>query len=189
MLRRSLGTFLLSLVIGGCASRVVPDNNLVAELSREDQAAQMDKPVPRSDQDRINLILHEIALGRINTPEDKVNAALILDHSPMTFRDNKLMAKSPDNYLLAHYLAKSAFDSGYRKAALLVAQTIDRYLSMTTGCQKYGTNRFINQSNGAEELAPIDRKTTDEERSRLGVPPLAKLLSQYPEQKVLCRTG
>ncbi|HJP60987.1 MAG TPA: hypothetical protein VJ865_13350, partial [Gemmatimonadaceae bacterium] len=141
-----------------------------------------------SDQDRINLVLREIAAGRVITPEDKFNAALVLDHSPMTFRDNQLAAVSPDNYLLGHYLANDAFEAGYGDAKVLVAQTLDRYLSMTTGCQKYGTNRFINQATGAEELAPVDRKTTDQERARYGVPPLDTLLHQYKEQQVTCRT-
>jgi len=50
--------------------------------------------------------------------------------------------------------------------------------------QKYGTNRFINQKTGKEELAPIDRATTDAERARYGVPPLADLLERYPEAPV-----
>ena len=164
------------------------NNTLVAELAREDKDSRMGKEFKRSDQDRIDLIYNELANGRINTPADKFGAALILDHSPMTFRDNKLVAKSPDNYLLGHELAKAAMDGGYGDAKPLVAMTIDRYLSMTTGCQKYGSNRFINQATGAEELSPVDRKTTDEERARYGIAPLAKLLSQYPEQKVACHT-
>ena len=39
----------------------------------------------------------------------------------------------------------------------------------------------MNQTTGAEELAPIDRKTIDEERARYGVPPLAVLLQRYLE--------
>jgi hypothetical protein len=60
--------------------------------------------------------------------------------------------------------------------------TIDRYLSMTEGYQKYGTSRVNNQVTGKEELVPVDRKTTDSERAKYGVPPLAELLKKYPEQ-------
>ena len=164
-------------------------NTLIAELGREDQASRTGQKVSRSDQDRIKLVFAELAGGRVNTAQDKFFAALVLDHSPMTFRDDKLVAISPDNYLLGHYLANEAFEAGYGDAKILVAQTLDRYLSMTTGCQKYGTNRFINQATGAEELAPVDRKTTDEERARYGVPPLDTLLHQYHEQQVTCRAG
>ncbi|HJQ12416.1 MAG TPA: hypothetical protein VJ840_15400 [Gemmatimonadaceae bacterium] len=185
-MRGHLGIAVCALIAAGCAGRVQPSNTLVSQLAREDQASRTGQEFARSDQDRVNLILNEIANDRIKTPEDKFNAALILDHSPMTFRDNKLVAKSPDNYLLGHYLARSAFESGYKDAAALVAMTYDRYLSMTTGCQKYGSNRFINQATGAEELSPVDRQTTDEERARYGIAPLATLLKQYPEQKVTC---
>jgi len=172
----------------GCTNRTQSSNALVAELAREDRESRTGKEFKRTDQDRIDLIYNELANGRVNTPADKFGAALILDHSPMTFRDNKLVAKSPDNYLLGHYLAKAAMEGGYDDAKPLVAMTIDRYLSMTTGCQKYGSNRFINQATGAEELAPVDRTTTDEERARYGIAPLSKLLSQYREQKVACHT-
>lgn len=175
------------LLVTGCTAHRLASNPLAAELSREDQAARTGQEVPRTDQDRIKLMLDEIASGRIATPEDKFNAALVLQHSPLSFRDGTLVAISPDNYLLAHYLARSSYQAGYQKARLLVAQTLDRYLSLTTGCQKYGTNRFINQDTGAEELAPIDRRTTDEERLRYDVPPLATLVKQFPEQQRACR--
>ena len=58
----------------------------------------------------------------------------------------------------------------------------DSYLSVTVGTQKYGTNRMINQETGREELVPVDRSVTDEERRRFGVPPLAELLQRFPEQ-------
>ena len=175
------------LLTTACSRETQTSNRLIQELGQEDQASRSGKRVARSDQDRIKLVLHEIADGRVVTPEDKFFAALVLDHSPMTFRGDTLIAVSPDNYLLGHYLADGAFESGYGDAKVLVAQTLDRYLSMTTGCQKYGTNRFINQATGAEELAPVDRKTTDEERARYGVPPLDSLLQQYHEQQVTCR--
>jgi hypothetical protein len=167
-------------------------NTLLRELAEEDQSARSaEKPekVDRSDAERIELVLRELAYGRVRTPEDKANAALILDHSPMSFRDGELVALSPDNYLLGHYLALSAFGSGLKRAGYLAAATLDRYLSMTTGCQKYGTNRFINQKTGQEELSPIDRHTTDEERARFGVPPLATLLKQFPEQNRRCESS
>jgi len=168
----------------GCAtigSGSAAQNALLAQLMKEDVASRMGDSVTRSDEDRIHLVLNELGNGRVRTPEDEVAAALILDHSPMTFRNEKLVAVSPHDYLLAHFLAKSAFEHGNQDARALVAQTIDRYLSMTAGYQKYGTNRFINQKTGQEEWAPIDRNTTDAERALYGIRPLAELLKQYPE--------
>jgi hypothetical protein len=155
---------------------------LLRELARDDQAYRTGHKAERSDAQRLKLVLAELGKGVELTPEDKFNAAIVLQHTGMTFCDKKLLSMSPDNYLLAHHLARSAFESGYQPARYLVAQTIDRYLSMTEGYQKYGTNRFVNQETGKEELAPIDRNTTDAERAKYGVAPLAQLLKQFPEQ-------
>lgn len=145
----------------------------------------MGKQVTRRNQDRVVLVLEQIGAGTVATPTDRFNAAIVLQHSPTAFRPDSLMAVSPDNYLLGHHLAKAAFDGNYTPARELVAQSIDRNLSMTTGVQKYGTHRFINQKTGKEELAPIERATTDAERARRGVPTLAELLSKYPEAATL----
>ena len=57
--------------------------------------------------------------------------SIALQHSPVTLRGDTLVAISPDNYLLDHHLAASAFDAGYPSARELVAPSIDRYLSLT----------------------------------------------------------
>lgn len=160
---------------------VLEDNSVLVALAREDQAYQLGAQLARNDEDRVRLVLAELGAGRVHTPADRFSVAIVLQHSPMTFRGDTLVAISPDNYLLGHHLATAAFEAGYAPARELVAQSIDRYLSVTTGAQRYGTNRFINQATGAEELAPIDRATTDAERARYGVPPLAELLEKYPE--------
>ena len=157
-------------------------NQLLRELAKEDQEQRRGKKVARTDEERVKIVLSLIGQGEVKTSEDKFNAALVLQYTPMTFRDQRLVGISPDNYLLAHYLSKSAFEAGYQDARYLVAAAIDRYLMSTAGYQKYGTQRLINQATGKEELVPIDRKTSDSERAKYGVSPLAELLKQYPEQ-------
>lgn len=157
-------------------------NRLLRELAKEDQAFRNGKKVTRTDQDRIKIVLALISENALKVPEDKFNAALVLQHTGLTFCDKRLVSFSPDNYLLAHHLFKSAFEAGYKHARYFVAASIDRYLSFTEGYQKYGTNRVNNQETGKEELVPIDRKTSDSERAKYGVPPLSELLKQYPEQ-------
>jgi hypothetical protein len=157
-------------------------NLLLRELAKEDQDYQNGKKVARTNEDRIKIVMAQIGQGALTVPEDKFNAALILQHTGLTFCDKRLIGKSPDNYLLAHHLFKSAFEAGYKDARYLVAASIDRYLSFTEGYQKYGTSRVNNQETGKEELVPIDRKTPDSERAKYGVPPLSELLKQYPEQ-------
>jgi len=157
-------------------------NPLLRELAKEDQDSRTGKEVARTDEERLKLVLPFVTQGALIVPEDKFNAALILQHTGLTFCNQRLVSKSADNYLLAHYLFKSAFESGYKDARYLVAASIDRYLTFTEGYQKYGTNRLTNQETGKEEWVPIDRKTADSDRAKYGVLPLAELLNRYPEQ-------
>lgn len=174
--------FLLILCFCLTPTEAYGQNRLLRELAKEDQASRSGKKLARTDQERLKIVLALIGRGSLRVPEDKYNAALILQHTGLTFCDKRLVSLSPDNYLLAHNLFKSAFEAGYKDARYLVAASIDRYLSFTEGYQKYGTNRINNQETGKEELVPIDRKTSDSERARYGVPPLSELLKQYPEQ-------
>ena len=151
-------------------------------MAKEDQDSRTGKTITRTDDERRAIVLRLIGEGALKGPEDKFDAALILQHTGMTFCDGRLVSYSADNYLLAHYLFQSAYDEGYKDALYLIAASMDRYLSMTEGTQKYGTNREFNQKTEKEEWVPIDRKTTDAERAKYGIPPLAELLKQYPEQ-------
>lgn len=155
---------------------------LLRELAKEDQDSRTGKQVTRTDEDRIKLVLAMIGEGSLKGPEDQYDAALVLQHTGMDFCGKQLISKSPDNYLLAHHLFRSAFEGGYKDALYLIAASLDRYLTFSAGYQKYGTNRLFDQETGKEELVPIDRKTSDEERAKYGVPPLAELLKKYPEQ-------
>jgi hypothetical protein len=155
---------------------------LLRQLAKEDRDSRTGKKVTRTDEERIKLVLSAIGKGEVKDPEDMFNAALVLQHTPFTYCENKLVSASPDNYLLGHHLFERAFEAGYEDARYLVAASIDRYLSMTEGYQKYGTNRIINQKTGKEELVPIDRKTPDSERAKYGVPSLSQLLKEFPEQ-------
>jgi len=158
-------------------------NNELKNLAEEDQLARTGNVAKRTDEARRQIVLQLIAKGKVITSEDKFNAALILQHTDLKFCDGNLVSSNPENYLLAHYLFKSALEGGYENARYLVAASIDRYLSFTEGYQRYGTNRIINQETGEEELVPIDRKTSDKERKKYGVPSLKQSLSRYPEQK------
>lgn len=165
-------------------SAISSDNAELAALAAEDQAARTGGTVARSDDERRVRVFEILASGAVASPKDKFNAALVLQHTGLTICDGSLKSLSAENYLLAHDLFKAALTGGVEDARYLVAASIDRYLSFTQGMQRYGTNRVINKETGAEELVPIDRRTTDEERAEYGVPPLADLLAQYPEQAV-----
>jgi hypothetical protein len=171
---------MMTLVVGAkAASGQTP---LLKELAKEDQDSRTGKTIARTDDERRAIVLRLIGEGALKGPEDKFDAGLVLQHTGMTFCEGRLVSYSADNYLLAHYLFQSAYDGGYKDALYLIAAAMDRYLSMTEGTQKYGTNREFNQKTEKEEWVPIDRKTTDAERAKYGIPPLAELLKQYPEQ-------
>jgi hypothetical protein len=77
--------------------------------------------------------------------------------------------------LRAHELAKRAAGLGStRPARWLAAAAYDRWLMIAGLPQKYGTQfRF---ANGRWVLHEVDPTTTDEERARWDVPPLAEAL-------------
>ena len=181
-MKRSRISHLILIVFFVASTDVYGQNKLLRELAKEGQDARTGKPVTRTDEERIRITLDLIARAELKNPEDKFNAGLILQHTGVTFCDKRLVSISPYNYLLAHNLFTSAFEAGYKEARYLVAASIDRYLTFTQGYQKYGTNRIFNQETGKEELVPIDRKTSDSERAKYGVPSLSELLRQYPEQ-------
>lgn len=163
------------------ATVVAQDNPVLSRAAAEDQAARRGPSPIERDDERLKTVLEQLAADGVRTAQDQLNAAIVLQHSPLAVRDGRLVAVEPANYLIAHLLAKTAFAEKPEEAATLVAQTIDRYLTFTAGVQRYGTNRLINQVTGAEELVPIDRSTTDAERAIYGVRPLAELLKQFPE--------
>ena len=173
---------LFALMLCLCSGLFAQNADLKA-LAEEDQAVQFGKKVSRSPEDRDKLVLELLAKGAAQTPQDKFNAAIVLQHTPLDFCNGRLVSRSPDNYLLGHYLAKEAYAAGYKPAGVLVAQSIDRYLSFTEDRQLYGTNRLYNQKTGKEELVPIDRSFPDSERVKLGLPTLEQLLKAYPEKK------
>ena len=153
--RKCLRLFVLLICCGLLGSAdVYAQNPLLRELAREDQDSRTGKAVTRTDADRAKLVLEQIAKDALKVPEDKFNAALVLQHTGLTFCENKLVSLSPDNYLLAHHLAKNAFESGHKESRNLVAATIDRYLSFTAGYQKYGTQRVTNQETGKRRVGP-----------------------------------
>jgi hypothetical protein len=173
---------LATLVLLTAPALALADHARLQELARQDQAVRMGQDDPSSDDARRHEVFRILAAGGPLTPQDQLHAGLVLQHTGLTYCDGKLTSLSAENYLFAHHLFLGAMEGGVEAAAQLAAAAIDRYLSFTVGTQRYGTNRIINQETGREELVPVDRSVTDEERRRFGVPPLAELLRRFPEQ-------
>ena len=172
----------LLLLLCMLATPALSANAELSAMAAQDQAVRRGEPDPSSDQARRHRVLALLAAGEVATPRDKFNAALVLQHTELEFRDGRLASTNPENYLLAHHLFLAAMEGGIEEARPLVAASIDRYLGFTVGVQRYGTNRVIDQDTGEERLLPIDRSVSDEERATYGVPPLAELLAKWREQ-------
>ena len=132
---------------------------------------------PCGDAARRLRVLELLGEGLITTPESKYYAALVLQHTP-TFES---VSVSAENYLIAHFLAKSAAESGYRPARSLAAVTIDKYLVSQGQPQKYGTHFTLNPETRYLEFAPVNPETTDEERREWGVPPISETMRRFEE--------
>lgn len=160
---------------------IIDDNPELKEMVRKDQEIRQNdtldwEPIDQTHRERVMWLL---ANGKVRTNEDKLNASLLLQHTALTFCSDELKSISPENYLMAHQLARSAFEGGEKGAAYMTAVTYDRYLLYTAGYQKYGTQRVPDEVTGEEVWAPIDTKTTDEERAKYNVPSLKELLKKY----------
>jgi hypothetical protein len=174
---------LLFTLLLATTNQALANNPELARLAVQDQTDRAEKEGGWDDDARRRKVLELLATGGVTTPQDKLHAALILQHTPGAICEGKLKSLSPENYLLAHHLAKSAFDAGLDKAKYMVAQAMDRYLSFTEGRQLYGTSQLVDTESGEAYLPEIDRSISDSERAKYGVPPLSTILKQAPERK------
>jgi hypothetical protein len=98
--------------------------------------------------------------------DDLFAAALVLQHAPQ-----------PGQQPRAADLALAAAELGHPRAPVLHAAAVDRALMSRAQPQRYGT-QSIKDVDGPLKLWPVDPATTDEERARWGVRPLAELLAE-----------
>lgn len=185
---RSLRLFLIILLFASCRyskfemEGMQPDNlELAVMVARDQRTRQSNSNITLEEMDQVHRarVFELIARDSIKTNKDRLNAALILQHTAIEYCFNELKSISVENYLMAYYLSKAAFDNGETKAAQFVATTFDRYLLFTKGYQKYGTQRIFDDKSGEELWAPIDENTTDAERAKYNIPPLDSLRLQY----------
>lgn len=188
-------TYLYFLLIGnilvsstGCDSNIektdiiTKDNQSLIEMVKRDQEIRepnFDEPTEPIDQTHREKVFELLAKNEIKTNADKLNAALILQHTALTFCNGELKSINPENYLLAHKLSLEVFNNG-GEVGNMVAITLDRYLTFTQGYQKYGTQQLYDEGSDSMYWVPIDSTTTDKERATHQVEPLKQLLKQAP---------
>ncbi|MCA6363715.1 MAG: hypothetical protein IM638_11815 [Bacteroidetes bacterium] len=185
---------LFSILVSSCSNTQTPpaaqtdtlrqpaDNPEIKRMAELDQQMRIeDKPgLEEQDSKHRKRIFELLANGQVITPKDKFRAALILQHTGLEYCNNTLKSLSAENYLLAYQLSKSAGDAGDTAALYFSALALDRYLSLTEGYQKYGTQQFYDEKTDAMLWSPIDSTTTDAERAKYGIKPLAELLKEAP---------
>lgn len=161
-------------------SEEFPNNQELISMVEIDQKMRQNDNGNYEEKDKSHRkrVMELLVDGKIKTPTDKLNAALILQHTSVVYCNDELKSISPENYLLGYILSTSAYDAGEKKAASFVALTYDRYLLFTEGYQKYGTQKVYDEKSDSFLWAPIDSTTTDEERAKYNIAPLSELLKQ-----------
>lgn len=140
-------------------------NTELRRLFEADQAARTSKrlhsDLPQQDATRRRRVAELIAAGGLVEAEDYYHAAMIFQHGA-----------NLDDYWQAHELALKSAEMGHRAARWLAAAACDRWLMQQGQPQKYGTQYRADA--GTWTLWQVDPSTTDEERARWDVPPLAE---------------
>lgn len=165
-------TDLETLIVSGEDDSVI--SRKMATLFAADQAVRQNPfwensiKIDDEDRERRVEVFGYIEKGKIHNPKNLVYAAYIFQHGDC-----------PEHYLLGSKLAEAAMQSGFENAKWIYAATLDRYLMSLGEDQKYGTQ--YTWINGEYRLYPVDPTTTDLERAKYNIPPLADAMHQTPE--------
>ena len=163
--------------------QITTDNQTLIELVKKDQdmrSGDMSGMNAGKDLEHRKQVFAMLAKGEIKTAKDKMNAALILQHTNLSYCGEELISESVENYYLATMLSEQAFKEGLEDARAMYSANLDRYLWLTVGIQKYGTQKVYVEEVDDFYWVPIDSLTSDEERVELGVSPLKELLDMAP---------
>lgn len=134
------------------------------------------KWIRRRDFQRLREVISLYKAGRIRTASDYHCAALIMQHG-----------ERPSHYRLAHRFAGRAVKLGDHSARCLYAATLDRWLLSAGRSQKFGTQFRRDEHLGWVLAGPVDPVTTDAERARYRVPPLADSVRTFGRDRGLVK--
>lgn len=109
-----------------------------------------------------------IANGKLRVAIDYFHAARIFQHGD-----------EPEDAWQAHQLALKAVELGEEGARWLAAAAYDRFLMYQGKPQKYGT-QYVSDGK-RQRLWELDPQTSDEERAKWDVPPLAEQVRKAEE--------
>lgn len=113
-------------------------------------------------------VFKAIANGQVTTADDYFHASVILQHTNHEFVGDKLKSMGNENHLLAHFLAKKAYELGHEEGAWLMAATYNRYLdNADIDVNKYGLRHKDNR------LFANDETITNDDRIEKGLIPIS----------------
>lgn len=133
---------------------IMSHKELWPKLEKEDQARRVE-------------VMGYLRDGKLAAADDYYYAAMIFQHG-----------NCAEHYKLSNQLAEKSMGMGNHDARWLYAASLDRYLMTLGKPQKFGTQYVKDDKNGKWELYSVDAATTDAERARYDVPPLAETQKQ-----------
>jgi hypothetical protein len=171
-MRSLLATLVYCVVFNSAFAQSPPINPVLTELRVADQAARAGSPkdidwarVSAEDAARRTQVIELIKQGGVRSAGDYCIAALIFQHGD-----------DVEDIRLAYSLATTsrALDPSSKQCKWLSAAAWDRLMMQLKRPQWYGT-QFTKSTSGKWELYNVDESAvSDDERTELGVPPIAK---------------
>lgn len=122
------------------------------------------------DAERVAVVQQLVSEGRVCSPQDHFDAAVILQRST-----------EPEDQLTAHVFAFHALANGIRKAQKLTAVTYDRWL-VSRGLPQWYGSQYRTDVQYRTCLIEIDPKSTDTERVSAGLPRLSDIVRRAQER-------
>ncbi|MCA9791892.1 MAG: hypothetical protein KC910_08850 [Candidatus Eremiobacteraeota bacterium] len=152
------------------------ENQEMAEMFRQDQAARLNGPidwdkVSKEDEARRKRVRELLLGGQLLEAKDFYRAAFIFQHG-----------SQPEDFLLAHILAMNAMAGGDREASWIAAATLDRYLQAVGQPQVLGTQYRKLEGKWTQE--PLHEELVpDQLRKALGVRSRAEQLETLEQYR------
>ena len=146
-------------------------NKQLQKIYRNDQKDRREnldwKLIIKRDKERRKEVRTLLKTSKIKSGIDFFYASIIFQHGP-SLTDSRM----------AMNLASKSMKLGCKKAKRMSALALDRYLIKNGKKQRFGTQYFKKSPKDKWKLDPVERKTTDEERTLYNIEPLAELKSQ-----------
>ena len=169
MVRKTLIALALTFVSFATLAQTPIDNQRLAEIFKEDQAARQSMPIDWAKVAPMDKAHHEEVLsllrsGQVRTSNDLYHAAIVMQHGDTT-----------EDYQLAFGLSRlsATLDPSNKSAKWLSAASWDRALKSKNLPQWYGTQYFSPSLGAPIELYKVDESiVSDAERAAMNVPSL-----------------